>query len=79
MDNEIDKMGDESKSNELLCYELIEGRCMDITNKIVKICRRIEELEYRLACKDCYMNEAGDMRHELATLELELEKLQPAT
>ena len=52
---------------------------MDITNKIVKICRRIEEIEDALACGDRDRNEAEDMRHELYTLELELEKLQPAT
>ena len=62
----------------LLCCEL-ERRIMDITNKIVKICRRITEIEHAIACGDCDRNEAEDMRHELYTLELELEKLQPAT
>lgn len=52
---------------------------MDITNEIVKICRRITEIEHSIACGGCDRNEAEDMRHELYTLEIELEKLQPAT
>ena len=52
---------------------------MDVTNEIVKICRRIEELEYSIACGDCDMNVADDMRYELYDLELKLEQLQPAT
>lgn len=52
---------------------------MDKTNRVIKICRRIEELEYRLACKDMMRNDADDARIELAELEAELEDLQPAT
>lgn len=52
---------------------------MDKTNRVIKICRRIEELEYRIACKDMMDNEEGDARLELAELEAELEDLQPAT
>lgn len=52
---------------------------MDKTNRVIKICRRIEELEYQLACKDMMRNDADDARVELAELESELEDLQPAS
>ena len=52
---------------------------MDVTNRIVKICRRIEEIEKILSSNTCCDNERESMSHELYALELELEKLQPAT
>ena len=52
---------------------------VDKTNRAIKICRRIEELEYQIACKDMMRNEAEDAWLELAELEAELEDLQPAT
>ena len=52
---------------------------MDKTNRVIKICRRIEELEYWIACKDMMDNEEDEARIELAELEAELEDLQPAT
>lgn len=52
---------------------------MDKTNHIIEICRRIEELEYQIACNDMMPNDEDDVRWELAELEEELEKLQPAT
>jgi len=52
---------------------------IDVTNRVVKVCRRIEELEYRLACKDMDAWDSEDARYELEDLEDELETLHPAT
>ena len=57
----------------------IRCKSMDITNRIVKICRRITEIEYYLACNAVSKNEDKDLQTELKTLEIELETLQPAT
>lgn len=51
---------------------------MDKTNRIVKICREIEDIEYQLACKDKCVNEEEDLRNRLFDLEEELSTLQPA-
>ncbi len=50
---------------------------MDKTNRVIKICRRIEEIEFQLACKDMLRRDADDARAELVDLEAELEDLQP--
>ena len=41
---------------------------LDKTNRVIKIWRRIEELEYKLACKDMMSNEADEARLELRIL-----------
>ena len=51
---------------------------MDITNRCVKICRRIDEIEYILACKDRTPVEEGDLLYEKLGLEQELADLKPA-
>lgn len=43
---------------------------------IDKICRRIEEIEYTLACKDQDVWTEEDLLHEKEELEEELEKWQ---
>lgn len=51
-----------------------------MTNKAnlkAELCRRIEELEYRLACNDMLPNEEEDVRWELDELQEALETLQP--
>ena len=52
---------------------------MDKTNRIIKICRRIEQLEYILACNDRLPSEEQDIYDELSDLEEELDSLQPAS
>ena len=42
---------------------------MDITNKAVKVSERMQEIEYRLACKDMTVRDADDLRYEYAELE----------
>jgi len=51
---------------------------VDITNRFVKICRRIEDIEYILACKDQSDVVAIELCEELESLEAELKTLQPA-
>ena len=55
-----------------------EGLYMDITNKVVKICRRITDIEHALACNDQSERKAAELSDELERLELELKTLQPA-
>ena len=52
---------------------------MDVTNSIVKICRRITEIEHAIACDDSGRYGVEDLSNELYELEQALEKLQPAT
>lgn len=52
---------------------------MDKTNRVVKICRRIEELEYQLSCKDMMLVDAEGARKEIEALNIELEEIQTAT
>jgi len=49
---------------------------MDKTNRIIKICRRIEELEYQLSCGDMMLHDAELARYELHDLNSELETIQ---
>ena len=49
---------------------------MDKTNRIIKICRRIEELERQLSCGDMMLQDAERARYELNDLEIELELIE---
>jgi hypothetical protein len=51
---------------------------MDVTNRVIKLCRRISDIEYALECDDQGRWVAEDLRYELERLSNELEKLQPA-
>jgi len=45
---------------------------MDITNRIVKICRRITDIEHALECKDQSENKIIELGYELDRLNNEL-------
>lgn len=51
---------------------------MDITNRVVKICRRITDIEHAIACDDQPERKAEELRDELELLEAELATLHPA-
>lgn len=51
---------------------------MDVTNRIVKICRRITDIEHALACNDQPEGKTISLKEELECLEAELKTLQPA-
>jgi hypothetical protein len=52
----------------------------DVTNRCIKICRRLEELEYILSLNEARtQTELDELRDEKKQLEIELEELQPAT
>ena len=51
---------------------------MNITNRIVKICRRIDYIEFMLACKNQKGLIAIDLKKELEQLDEELKTLTPA-
>lgn len=57
---------------------VIDGDKMDVTNRIVKLCRRITDIEHALACKDQSERETVELSDELEQLESELKTLQPA-
>lgn len=48
---------------------------MDITNRIVKICRKIEDIEYALSCKDQGLLKEEELSLELMALEEEYNTL----
>jgi hypothetical protein len=48
---------------------------MDITNKIVKICRRITDIEHSLACKDQDERKTEELNEELNKLSFDLDNL----
>lgn len=51
---------------------------MDITNRVVKICRRMTEIEYSLACNDQSERKTEELEDEFELLNIELKALQPA-
>jgi hypothetical protein len=50
----------------------------DITNRVVKICRRLTEIEYQQACGDQSDSYYADLNDEYESLSAELSTLQPA-
>ena len=50
----------------------------DITNRVVKICRRITEIEHALACNDQSEKKIIEFGYELEQLNEELITLRPA-
>lgn len=51
---------------------------MDKTNRVVKLCRRISEIEAALSAKDQIPNDEDELLYELEELNEELDSLQPA-
>ena len=51
---------------------------MDNTNRAVKICRRIVDIEHALACKDQEERKDEELQEELEKLEEELKTLKVA-
>lgn len=52
---------------------------MDKTNRVVKICRRLDEIDYALSCKDLLPNEEDILIDERECLEHELDHLEVAS